>query len=312
MRGTGKDHGRMNLDIWGDDDFLDVSPLAQHLYFVLWFSPGLSYCGAGDWHPGRISAKANGWTAFDVQAAAAELSRAAGHFLLIDDTTDEFLLRSWIKHDGLWKQPNMAVSMANARADLASRTLRGVVVHEVSKIKRREPGSASWKRNAVAQMLTQTAIDPDTVDRYTPFANTPVDPQPDPYADSPVDPTEPTNRGVGVDPPSTPAPAISPLTPSPCGGSVSTEGHQGSGPNHEPPLRCPKHKNDADPPACGPCKSARLAHEAWQRGQAENELAHRRSRRAAIDACTLCDDEGWIPGTEPVIRCNHRPMRRTS
>ena len=30
-------------------DWLDLSPSAQHLYLVLWTSPGLSYCGAGEW-----------------------------------------------------------------------------------------------------------------------------------------------------------------------------------------------------------------------------------------------------------------------
>ncbi|CQD25355.1 hypothetical protein BN970_07157 [Mycolicibacterium conceptionense] len=134
-KATGKDHSEINLAIWGDDDWLDLTPPAQHLYFVLWTSPQLSYCGAGEWHPGRIAAMSKGWTAQSVEAAAAEISREL--FLIIDTNTEEFLLRSWIKHDGLWRKPNMAVSMANARAALASRTLRGVVVHEVQKIKAR-------------------------------------------------------------------------------------------------------------------------------------------------------------------------------
>ena len=149
-RATGKDHARINLDLWGNDDWLDLSPSAQHLYFVLWTSPQLSYCGTGDWHPGKIASKARGWTPADVELAAEELSH--GLFLIIDTDTSEFILRSWMKHDGLWRTPNMAVSMANARADLASRMLRGVVVFEALKIRKREPTSPSWDRDAVAKM----------------------------------------------------------------------------------------------------------------------------------------------------------------
>ncbi|MCK8674274.1 hypothetical protein M1M07_24570, partial [Rhodococcus sp. HM1] len=194
MASTGKDHARINLDIWGDDDWLDCSPRAQHLYLVLWTSPGLSYCGAGEWHAGKIAARAQGWTVAAVEAAAAELSRDL--FLLIDETTGEFLLRSWIKHDGLWKVPNMAVSMANARAELASRALRGVVVHEVLRVRDAHSESSSWKREAVASMLEQKAVDPASLEPFTPagnpssnpIANPSANPWPNPYANPSVNP----------------------------------------------------------------------------------------------------------------------------
>jgi hypothetical protein len=42
-----RDHARVNLDIWGDDDWRDLTPPAQHLYFTLYTDPELSFCGAG-------------------------------------------------------------------------------------------------------------------------------------------------------------------------------------------------------------------------------------------------------------------------
>ena len=61
-RGTGKDHARWPLSLWGRDELLDLTPPAQHLLMVLWTHTDLSYCGAGEWHPGRIATRANGWT----------------------------------------------------------------------------------------------------------------------------------------------------------------------------------------------------------------------------------------------------------
>lgn len=154
-----RDHTRINVDLWGDDDWLDLSPGAQHLYFVLYTTPP-SFCGSGDWQPKKIAARARGWTANSVVESAAELQD--GMFLLLDLDTDEYLIRSWIKHDTLYRVQNMAVSMANARATLASRKLRGVVVFEVSKLRESEPKLDSWTRDAVVKMLSQKAIDPDS------------------------------------------------------------------------------------------------------------------------------------------------------
>ena len=94
-----RDHARTKVDIWGDDDWLDLTVDAQMLYFTLYTSAGLSLCGSGDWHPGKLCNRASDWTLDRITHAAAELSREL--FLLIDPETDEHLIRSWIKHDGL-------------------------------------------------------------------------------------------------------------------------------------------------------------------------------------------------------------------
>lgn len=163
-----RDHTRIHTDIWGDDEWLDLSPEAQHLYFVLYTWPP-SLCGGGDWQPRKIAARARGWSVPAVLDAAEEL--VAGEFLLIDIDTEEYLLRSWVKHDGLYRVQNMAVSVSNARANLASRLLKGVVVHEVSKLRKSEPDLESWKKDAVRNMLDQRAVDPDDIEWSSPWAS---------------------------------------------------------------------------------------------------------------------------------------------
>ena len=310
MASTGKDHARMNLGIWGDDDWLDCTPPAQHLYFVLWNWPTLSYCGAGDWHPGRIASKAKGWTPAAVERAAAELSRDL--FLLIDETTGEFLLRSWIKHDGLWKVPNMAVSMANARAELASRTLRGVIVHEVSKVRAAHPGLSSWERAAVVSMLEQKAVDPAGLEPFNPSSNPPANPSANPWSNPSVNPPVNQNLRGGSNPTSnpgpTPAPAPTP-TPEPNSGYVSTE--VDSAREGEPPSpNCIDHPDGTDRP-CHPCGEARRRHRAWEDEQkrrahqtrSEQLRAAAQDRARAIAECSLCDEDGYID----TAVCGHAP-----
>ncbi|UQT02073.1 hypothetical protein SEA_CHADMASTERC_56 [Gordonia phage ChadMasterC] len=231
-KATGKDHARINLDLWGDDDWLDLTPAAQHLYFVLWTSPGLSYCGSGEWKPSRIAQRAAGWTEQQLLRAAAELSREL--FLLVDVDTEEFLLRSWVKHDGLWKQPNMAVSMTNARADMASRTLRGVVVHEVQKIRDRHPESKSWDREQVVSLLEQKAVDPATIPPFDPTPDPSVNPYADPSVNPPVNPKSGGRVNPPVYPPSTPAPAPATTYISPA--PHARAGARGDDPDTDPPT----------------------------------------------------------------------------
>lgn len=198
-----RDHTRIHTDIWGDDDWLDLSPEAQHLYFVLYTGPP-SFCGAGDWQPKKIAARAKGWTPELVTRAAAELQE--GLFLLLDLDTDEYLLRSWVKHDGLYRVQNMAVSVANARAALASRKLRGVVVFEVSKLQVSEPTLESWKKDAVAKMLSQKAVDPAEQDWPSPWVSPKASGKASPWdSSSPTEEPSPSDSGRATP---SPTPAI--------------------------------------------------------------------------------------------------------
>ena len=317
MASTGKDHARMNLGIWGDDDWLDCTPRAQHLYFVLWNWPTLSYCGSGDWHPGRIASKSKTWTPAAVEAAAAELSRDM--FLLIDETTGEFLLRSWIKHDGLWKVPNMAVSMANARAELASRALRGVIVHEVSKVRASHPELSSWARDAVVSMLEQKPVDPVSLEPFTaggnpssnPSSNPPANPWPNPSTNPTDNPPVNQNLTLPVNPPANPGPTHAPA-PTPLlkeGSYVGTEGD--SARVDEPPSsNCIDHPEGTERP-CHPCGEARRRRRAWdearKRDRAEARSSEARAaaqvRADAIAACGLCDETGYVDAA----LCGHDP-----
>lgn len=151
-----REFAKLNLEIWSDPDFLDLPPAAQHLYLVLWTSPSLSYCGVHDWRPGRLAKRSRGFTAEHVQTVADCL--VARHFLVVDHDTEEVLVRSWARFDGIMKQPRMAVSYVHAYAEVASPALRRVLVHETEKIREELPGLACWNDKRVTDILAHPSV----------------------------------------------------------------------------------------------------------------------------------------------------------
>jgi hypothetical protein len=203
-----RDHARVNLAIWNDDDWLDLPPLAQHLYLVLWTHPDLSFAGVVDWRPSRLAMRAGGWTSEDVILAGKCLE--ARLFLVIDEQTEECLIRSWFRWDGLMKQPILAVSLTKARAAVSSRDIRAVIVHEAVKLKKIEPNLPGWAKPQVREMLTQTALDPR--ERHLP--TDPLTPALTPALTPGLTPSATVKPGVDLTPALTPALLLSP-SPSP-------------------------------------------------------------------------------------------------
>lgn len=290
-----RDHTRVNLDIWGDDEFLELPVDAQNLYWRLWTSPDRTYCGSHEWRPGKLVQSAGDWTLPRLQAAAAVLSERL--FLIIDVDTEECLLRSWIKHDGLWKQPNMAVSMATARAGLGSKVLRGVIVHEVKKLVEAEPEQGGWKRDEVKKMLRQNAIDPASIPPFNPGPNGGVNPPADPHVNPLINPYGHPGVNPPADPPSTTATSTPTAT---TGGYLSRERHLGERPH------CPRHPHEnSKGERCIDCQTRREWDEAAEQRRKDDQLAVRRRRREAIDACALCDHNGKREIGNAVAHCPH-------
>ena len=304
------EHTRIGRDIWSSDEFLDLSRAAQHLYFVLWTHPTRSFCGSIDWHPGRLATFAADLTPELVIESAIELSRTL--FIAVDQQTDEALIRSWIKHDGLYRQPNMAVAMAKDRAGLASRGLRGIVVHEVAKLRASEPDLSGWKRDQVVNLLGQKAVDPADYWAASPWSN----PSGNPSVKGSVNPSgnppdNPHAKGAVNPGPTTATTPSSPDSNYKESGSVSTEGNDAHEVNTPPPIRCATHIDNPTTAACRPCGDARKSRQAWDAMQVEaskrarsaeiHEFAH--ATALAIADCGLCDEHGYL-GT---IVCDHDP-----
>ncbi|MCS4277382.1 hypothetical protein M2390_002588 [Mycetocola sp. BIGb0189] len=153
-----REHANIRLDIWNDDDFRALSESAQLLYLKLLTSATLSYAGVADWRPPRVAALSGGGTAAAVRAAADELE--AGLFVVVDEDTEEILIRSFLKHDGLLNKPNVTKAMVTAFGQVASARLRGVVVFQLQRLSEQFPDWRGFSLPEVRDLMSRASVDP--------------------------------------------------------------------------------------------------------------------------------------------------------
>lgn len=162
-----RDHARVELSIWSDDDWRDLTPGAQHLYLLILTHPDLSFAGVVDWRPNRLRVMASHWDPDDFKRAAEELARNL--YLVVDEETEEALVRSFVRHDGLMKQPNMAVAMVKAARSIASRSIRAVLVHELLRLQEDQPDLKGWA--SAEELLSGRSADPSGYPTGYPSSN---------------------------------------------------------------------------------------------------------------------------------------------
>jgi len=155
-----RDRATINTAIWTSDDYRDLDVAEQHMYKLLMTHPDMNYVGVVDWRPGRIAAMTAGATAASVRAAAESLQ--AKRYVFIDDGTEEILVRSFLRHDGLLKQPKLSISMVNAYGAVASRNIRKVITHELQRLIREFPDWAAFKQEKVLSIIKGEGADMDT------------------------------------------------------------------------------------------------------------------------------------------------------
>jgi hypothetical protein len=153
-----RDRANIRTDIWNDDSFRALTGPAQLLYLQLLTSATLSYAGVADWRPKRLASISGGRAAAEVNNAAEELTQ--GLYIVIDEDTEEVLIRSFLKHDGLLQKPNVAKAMVTAWGRIYSLTLKGVVVHELNRLHDRFPDWRGFTVPTVQELLRKGSVNP--------------------------------------------------------------------------------------------------------------------------------------------------------
>lgn len=131
-----RNHARILVSIWDDDDFRGLEPSAQRVYFLLVSQPDLTPCGALPYLPGRWSRLAQGTTEEDIVKAITIL--AESRFVLVDEETQELIVRTFVVHDGGLGNPKMRGAVKGALRGLHSRRLRGEIVAILPEVYRPE------------------------------------------------------------------------------------------------------------------------------------------------------------------------------
>lgn len=120
-----RSHGRIKVEIWGDGDFRALSRHAQRAYFMLLSQPQINNCGVLPFVPRKWAKLAADETPDELTRALAELHGA--WFIVIDEDTDELLVRTFIHHDKIIEQPNLEKAARREYLTIESERIRRVL-----------------------------------------------------------------------------------------------------------------------------------------------------------------------------------------
>ena len=296
-----RDFASIKLAIWNDDDFRDLTPAAQHLYFVLLTERSLSYCGVAGWAPKKLAQKARGWTVAAILDPALEL--VSNRLLVIAEDTDEYLVRSFVRHDGVMSHPKLCVSAAIATQEIGSNGLRQVVVGELKRLKADRPDLPAWGKDQVIEVVKRKSIDGRTADLFRePFSPGLREAVREAFSLNASSALErPYERPYNSNSNSTT------LQRQQSGGSKSVP-HQGeiAASETDPQIQACGKAHDPEK-SCRPCGEARKQSEAAEvKAKRDSRSTEAKERRRiafeAISACDFCNAKGYTPGGKP---CRH-------
>lgn len=152
-----RDHARLLSSAWGDSDWKALQSDQQRLYWLITSQPDLSLAGVANYSPRR-------WSQYAADTNVAGIKRTIRalverHYLLVDENTDEVWVRSFVRHDGVLKVPNIAVGMVKAYRTIVSKRIQDAFRVELLRLAN-EPefiNLPAWERPVVAELLAEAA-----------------------------------------------------------------------------------------------------------------------------------------------------------
>ena len=140
-----RSHGRVMATIWNDPDFLALEEGPQRLYLFLLSQPDLSHAGLVPMRIRRWAKKVANCTTADIEKHLNTL--ADSRFLLVDDETEEVLIRTFVRNDGVYKQPKVMLRMREDARQIESATLRAAFSAELHRLPLDELSTAGTGRD---------------------------------------------------------------------------------------------------------------------------------------------------------------------
>lgn len=149
-----RDEARIFARIWKDEDFRALTRSAQGTYGFLLSQPDLSYCGMIPLRVGKWARAAAGMTVEDVWTDLKALAETGSSkpFIVVDEETEEVFVRSLIRNDGIWKQPNLMKAAREAARLVESPKIRTALVEELKRIPI-EKTDSWWARRVLSEFL---------------------------------------------------------------------------------------------------------------------------------------------------------------
>ena len=263
--------GLVQESIWRDPDFRRIRRTAQTLYVQLLSQKELDCAGILPLQPDKW---ATGCDELTVEQVWDDLNVLQGaRFVFYDIDTYEAFIRSYMRGSNVLKVPNMFKSALRSARLVGSPMLRCELALELRRVQRAE---ASGVADEIDPNITNSPVDNLTLTEGLAKGSGTL--------------TEPTGVGVGM------------------GTGVTLVTTQVG----ERRPKCSKHETNTEDVFCRPCMKRRQWDEARATELQADELNQKRAAKAAatkaMHDCNLCDDEGWVLGSDnkpvdPAVKC---------
>lgn len=163
-----RSHGRIMAAIWNDADFIAMQGSAQRLFMFLLSQPDLSHAGLLPMRVNRWAKKAGDATPRSIRDDLAYL--AERDFIVIDEDTEEVLVRTFVRNDGVYKQPKVMIRLREDARQIESPMLRAAFRAELDRLPMEELSDRAGGPNA-DQPSTREQVERVVSDLRTDFAD---------------------------------------------------------------------------------------------------------------------------------------------
>lgn len=337
-----REYAKAWFSMFTDDDFSRQPHGDKWLYITLLGQPALNYAGVQpiNMRRWRKALRDDHGMPSESDVEKALIRMEDRGYVYTDDDTGEVLVRSFMRSDGIDRQPNVLKSGLRALAQIESRKLAAVMLGELERlsipeVKNEKLGAEIDRLWSAARThlegLAEGFTEPFPKPFIEPFTEGLPEGFPRPGKTEPF--PEPLAEGL---PEGLPKGSVvvevevnSPSEVVKLGGSreasenlsdpsqpeldpIEPPQNPTSTNDPEPPTRCKAHADDPDHnEPCGPCANFRKAHTKWLARQRRRDAEARSSeareraelRATEIANCGLCDDRGYV-GTRV---CDHDP-----
>ncbi|KXT55591.1 hypothetical protein Y710_18565, partial [Gordonia sp. QH-12] len=288
------------FSMFTDDDFACQDSGDKWLYMVLLGQPALNYAGVQPMNMRRwqramrdVSGTVPSEAEMHVRLNRMERRR----YVFVDPDTGETLVRTFMRSDGVARQPNVLKSALRALAHVESPKLASVLASELDQLVMPEVksdkvaddiaalnGAARTHLEGLAEGFAEPFPEPFPEGLPEPLAEGfqrpgETEPFPEPFPEGLEEGSVVVQVGVVS---TDPALKVGEYACARDDDPTKTPSSPGSAtnPDHEPPSRCTEHRDlpaDVRVPPCGPCANFRKAHERWTERQSRRAAELRRS-----------------------------------
>lgn len=258
---------RCYVRIWADPAWRALDVDAQHLYLLLISQPSMNMAGVLPLQLRKWASCVAGW---DIADTAKALDRLRDDtFVLVDEDTEEVLVRSLVRNDEAYKTPGMLKSILRFAEGTQAPELRRTLAVELGRLdplegKKADEGTALIAATRLVLMPDGTPPDDGVIHRSDGIGDGIGEPMPDGIGDG--IPGAENNPSAMA----SPNPSVSVSVSVPSLSLVGTSVGRGETPplSDEPP-RCKRHADlaDGEVPPCPPCGRLRTK---WEAAVAES------------------------------------------